>query len=195
MAVNPVIQQKAQKEIDRVVGRNRLPDFSDRPTMPYIEAIYREVLRCRPPLQVGAPHCLIEDDHYKEYFIPKGQGLVPISPVICLEVFLHPTLIGTVVLANIWHALLLVSFVSTVLTETSRAMTHNESQYSEPFEFKPERFFDKNGELNDDDKILAFGFGRRYFPSFDIVNSFSQRYRICVGQHIANATVGTHQIF
>jgi cytochrome P450 len=73
MAVNPGVQEKAQREIDRVVGRNRLPNFSDRPTMPYVEAIYREVLRSRPPLQLGAPHSLMEDDHYMEYFIPKGQ--------------------------------------------------------------------------------------------------------------------------
>jgi len=71
MAVNPDIQEKAQREIDRVVGRNRLPGFPDRPSMPYLEAIYREVLRCRPPVQLAA-HCLTESDHYKEYFLPKG---------------------------------------------------------------------------------------------------------------------------
>ena len=72
MAVNPAVQEKAQREIDRVTGRNRLPDFSDRPNMPYVEAIYREVLRSSPPGQLGFPHSPIEDDHYKEYFIPKG---------------------------------------------------------------------------------------------------------------------------
>ena len=50
----------------------------------------------------------------------------------------------------------------------SRAMTHDENVYPEPFAFKPERFLDKNGELNDDDRILAFGFGRRYLPPFTI---------------------------
>jgi len=40
--------------------------------MPYLEAIYREVLRSRPPAQLGVPHSLVEDDHYKGYFIPKG---------------------------------------------------------------------------------------------------------------------------
>jgi len=65
MAINRGIQDKAQGEIDRVVGRNRLPEFSDRPAMPYLEAIYREVLRCRQPLIMGIPHCLIEDDNYK----------------------------------------------------------------------------------------------------------------------------------
>ena len=72
MVVNPGIQEKAQREIDRVVGRNRLPDLSDRQAMPYVEAIYREVLRSRPALQMGLPHCVMEDDDYKGYLIPKG---------------------------------------------------------------------------------------------------------------------------
>jgi len=73
MAINPDIQDKAQREIDSVLGRNRLPDLSDRPNMPYIEAIYRELLRSRPPVPMSFPHRLMEDDYYKEYFIPKGQ--------------------------------------------------------------------------------------------------------------------------
>jgi len=76
MAINPSTQEKAQSEIDRVVGRNRLPDFADRPTMPYLEAIYREVLRCRQPLNMALPHCLMEDDYYKGYFIPKGKWIL-----------------------------------------------------------------------------------------------------------------------
>jgi len=48
-----------------------------------------------------------------------------------------------------------------------RAMTHDESVYPEPFAFKPERFFDVNGVPNDD-RILAYGFGRRYLPFFTI---------------------------
>ena len=54
--------------------------------------------------------------------------------------------------------------------QTSRAMTHDESVYSDPFAFKPERFFDKNGGLDDDDRILAYGFGLRYLSSFAIIN-------------------------
>ena len=72
MAIHPDIQDKAQREIDSIIG-NRLPDFSDRPDMPYVEAIYREVLRSCPPVPMSFPHRLMEDDHYKGYFIPKGE--------------------------------------------------------------------------------------------------------------------------
>lgn len=42
-----------------------------------------------------------------------------------------------------------------------RAMAHDEAVYPNPDEFKPERYLDKNGCLNDNERVLAFGFGRR----------------------------------
>ena len=42
---HPEVQTKAQEEIDRVIGRGRLPDLSDRTELPYINAILNEVLR------------------------------------------------------------------------------------------------------------------------------------------------------
>lgn len=73
MAVSPEIQRRAQAELDRVLGISRLPDFDDRPSLPYIEAIYRELLRFAPPTPLAVPHALTEDDIYKGYFIPKGR--------------------------------------------------------------------------------------------------------------------------
>ncbi|KAF8953631.1 cytochrome P450 [Flammula alnicola] len=133
LAVHPEIQRKAQAEIDRVVGQDRLPNFEDRPSLPYIDAMYRELLRWRPPTPLGIPHCVREDDHYKGYFIPKGA----------------------VIFSNIW------------------AMTHNENVYADPYTFKPERFITENGELNEDNRVLTYGFGRR----------------ICAGKHVASSTM------
>lgn len=76
MATHPKIQKKAQMEIDSITGGLRLPDFQDRPTMPYIEAMYRELMRWMPPLHIGLPHYSTEDDTYKGYFIPKGGLLI-----------------------------------------------------------------------------------------------------------------------
>lgn len=73
MTVNPDIQRKAQAEIDGVIGRSRLPSFDDRPSLPYIEALYREVLRFLPPSPFGIFRALRENDLYKGYFIPKGR--------------------------------------------------------------------------------------------------------------------------
>jgi cytochrome P450 len=106
MAINPDIQEKAQTEIDRVIGRIRLPDFSDRPKLPYLEAIYREVLRSRPPTQLGCTHGLMEDDHYKGYFIPKGWLLILNALYYCSQGFLHSMIIGAMVISNVWQVFL-----------------------------------------------------------------------------------------
>lgn len=45
IVTHPEVQVKAQKELDSVVGRDRLPDFSDRQSLPYINAILKELLR------------------------------------------------------------------------------------------------------------------------------------------------------
>jgi cytochrome P450 len=44
-------------------------------------------------------------------------------------------------------------------------MTHDERVYTDPHEFRPERYFTDDGQLNDDTDILTFGFGRRYIFS------------------------------
>jgi hypothetical protein len=40
-------------------------------------------------------------------------------------------------------------------------MTHDEDIYPDPFSFKPERHFDEDGRLSDEDRVLAYGFGTR----------------------------------
>ena len=53
MIQNPEILRKAQKEIDSVVGNSRLPTFSDRPNLPYVNAIVSESLRISSPVPLG----------------------------------------------------------------------------------------------------------------------------------------------
>ena len=76
MGLHPEIQKRAQEEIDQVVGNQRLPEFHDRESMPYTDAIYREVMRIRPAFPSGVPHASTEDDVYNGYFIPKGRTLL-----------------------------------------------------------------------------------------------------------------------
>lgn len=45
MVLHPEIQEKAQACIERVVGLDRLPDLSDRPSLQYIDHIVQEVYR------------------------------------------------------------------------------------------------------------------------------------------------------
>jgi len=41
MILYPDVQKRAQDELDRVVGRSRLPTFEDFDSMPYMHAIVR----------------------------------------------------------------------------------------------------------------------------------------------------------
>ena len=53
MTLYPDVQKYAQAELDNVVGPTKLPDFEDRPNLPYIEAILSEALRWLPVTPLG----------------------------------------------------------------------------------------------------------------------------------------------
>lgn len=75
MTIYPDVQKRAQEEIDRVVGNNRLPTLTDRDHLPYINAVVKETLRWHPVAPMGLPHQSTEDDVCEGYFIPKGSML------------------------------------------------------------------------------------------------------------------------
>ena len=54
MLLYPGVQKKAQDELDIVTGRERLPTFEDRPRLPFVDAVCKEVLRWRPVTPLGA---------------------------------------------------------------------------------------------------------------------------------------------
>jgi cytochrome P450 len=53
MLVYPNVQLKAQAEIDRVVGRERLPNMDDIASLPYVNAVVTECLRWLPVTPMG----------------------------------------------------------------------------------------------------------------------------------------------
>ncbi|KAK0469622.1 cytochrome P450 [Desarmillaria tabescens] len=72
----PEVQAKAQAELDTVVGPTRLPNFDDRPHLPYIEAILSEALRWNPVVPMGVAHRSIKEDVYRGYYIPAGATII-----------------------------------------------------------------------------------------------------------------------
>ncbi|KAF9525611.1 cytochrome P450 [Crepidotus variabilis] len=76
MTLYPEVQRKAQEEIDIIVGRDRMPNFDDLESMPYLRALVREILRWRPVDPIGLQHQSMEDDVYEGYFIPKGTLVI-----------------------------------------------------------------------------------------------------------------------
>ena len=66
---------RAREHLDRVCGKNaeRLPQWSDFDSLPYITAVVKESFRWRPNIApLGAPTTLIKDDEYEGYRFPAG---------------------------------------------------------------------------------------------------------------------------
>jgi cytochrome P450 len=53
MVLHPEAQRRAQEEIDRVVGRDRVPTFKDQDNLPYITALVKETSRWRTVGPIG----------------------------------------------------------------------------------------------------------------------------------------------
>ena len=75
MLLFPQVAKKAQEELDRVCG-DRIPDLNDVPDLPYIRGCMKESLRWMPAAVLGVPHCVIQDDSYMGYHIPKGATVI-----------------------------------------------------------------------------------------------------------------------
>ena len=75
MALHPHVVRKAQEELDRVVGNERLPELSDWESLPYISALMKELLRWTCPVPLGVPKVAMEDNIYKGCLIPAGATI------------------------------------------------------------------------------------------------------------------------
>ncbi|KIK93480.1 hypothetical protein PAXRUDRAFT_828945 [Paxillus rubicundulus Ve08.2h10] len=76
MVLHPDVQDRAHAELDRVVGRDRLPTFRDKASMPYIDAVLREVSRWCPLSPLAIPHMAARDDSFEGHQIPKGSLVI-----------------------------------------------------------------------------------------------------------------------
>ncbi|KAG1822202.1 cytochrome P450 [Suillus variegatus] len=72
MVLYPDVQARARAEIDQAVGHDKMPCLDDRASLPYLDAVLREVLRWHPIGPLGVPHATSNDDVYGGHFIPKG---------------------------------------------------------------------------------------------------------------------------
>ncbi|KAK7684552.1 hypothetical protein QCA50_012499 [Cerrena zonata] len=148
MALHPHEQKKAQQEIDSITGGGqRTVSLEDRPNMPYMRALLKEVARWHvvvpmsmPPvfwsievlaynlLLEGVPRRTAETDIYNGYTIPADTIVVP----------------------NIW-----------ALSQT----------VDDPQKFDPERFLDEDNATQSPYEYI-FGFGRRVCPGRYIAENF-----------------------
>lgn len=78
MMLYPDVQKRAQVEVDALITqKQRLPTIQDRNSLPYVEAVVKEVIRWAPPVPLGLSHFTAADDEYLGYFIPKKTTIIP----------------------------------------------------------------------------------------------------------------------
>ena len=83
MSLYPAIQTRAQAEIDALLSSSdRLPSLDDRPDLPYVDALMKELWRWNPSVPLGLAHRVAEDNVYCGMEIKEG----------------------TTIYANIWYA-------------------------------------------------------------------------------------------
>jgi cytochrome P450 len=91
VVTHPDILTIAQKELDTIVGLERMPTFANKPDLPYISALCKEVLRWRPVAVLGGtPHASTENDTYKTFHIPSGTTILGNSWAINLNPEYYP---------------------------------------------------------------------------------------------------------
>ncbi|XP_070574467.1 cytochrome P450 1A1-like isoform X2 [Ptychodera flava] len=113
--------EKVRREVDEVIGQDRLPALTDRKNMPYCNAVINETLRIRS-IAIIIPRCTTCDTAVGGFLLKKG----------------------TWVFCNTWK------------------IHMDETVWSKPEEFRPERFLDKHGQLlHKPDNFIPFGMGRR----------------------------------
>ena len=77
MIANPDIQAKVQEEMDRVVGRDRMPQLSDEASLPYTGATLLELQRMSSVAPLGVAHMSTNDVNIQGYTIPARTTVIP----------------------------------------------------------------------------------------------------------------------
>ncbi|XP_047952725.1 phenylalanine N-monooxygenase-like [Salvia hispanica] len=80
MINQPDILAKACKELDRVVGKDRLVEELDIPNLNYVKACLKESFRIHPLSPFNVPHVSSKDVVVGGYFIPKGSHVLLSRP-------------------------------------------------------------------------------------------------------------------
>ena len=158
MVLYPSTKAKAQKEIDELIGNDRLPEFSDRPSLPYLECVVQESHRWHNALPTGNLKysmyniwCL---NFWKAYHTAQWKMMYTMECLFRKD----PSSWLILGLCSSSWMILPLSFPSRFWYRSSiSGITLDEDVYKDPHTFDPSRYL--RGEPH---PVGHFGFGRRY---------------------------------
>lgn len=90
LSMYPEVQRKAQEEVDRVIGRDRLPGQADQASLPYLRCILREAFRFRPPGRINIPHMATESFSFRGHVVHRGTWIISNYYSIHMDPELYP---------------------------------------------------------------------------------------------------------
>ncbi|XP_062070349.1 cytochrome P450 2C1 [Lepus europaeus] len=73
---HPEVTAKVQEEIERVIGRHRIPCMQDRSHMPYTDATVHEIQRYINLVPNNVPRATTCNVKFRSYLIPKGTAIL-----------------------------------------------------------------------------------------------------------------------
>ncbi|KAL5555899.1 hypothetical protein UlMin_038135 [Ulmus minor] len=73
---HPRIMKKVQKEINTVVGMERMVDESDLPKLEYLDMVVKECMRLHPVAPLLVPHASVEDCTVNDFHIPRESRVI-----------------------------------------------------------------------------------------------------------------------
>nr|CAB3502550.1 unnamed protein product [Digitaria exilis] len=76
MMNKPEVMEKAMKELNAVVGKERLVQESDIPRLNYLKSCIREAFRLHPYHAFNVPHVAMKDTTLSGYMIPKDSHVI-----------------------------------------------------------------------------------------------------------------------
>ncbi|KAH9029938.1 cytochrome P450 [Lactarius pseudohatsudake] len=122
MVLFPTCSSRRRRRSIALSARAVFPNFTDRERLPYLSALYKELLRWHVIGPMGIPHSAIQDDWYGDYFIPKGS----------------------LVMSNLWRVPRHLVRSPTDSQPPKREIANDPEIYEDPGTFRPERFLGRS---------------------------------------------------
>lgn len=173
-ATHPEKLQRAQAELDAVIGQDRLPELADIQNLPYVQAFIKEVIRWRPTAPGGSPHLTTCDELYNGMLIPKDSYIVGNTwCATCCSSALPSAMLTSALTWPFLHTRLHSLTLTLALARRGILMDHD--FFEDPEDFIPERFVRHEHGLK---KGVTADYWRNTY-------GFGAGRRICIGMHFA----------
>ena len=175
MTMNPSVQEQAQADIDRVAP-NRLPTLDDYDSLPYIRAIIKEVHRWGPVAPLG--FFPIDIPLFSTWHLTSSKDCrIRQCKMMYMTTISSQKAPGLLRISGLSSR----NFPANPFLHSTRAITHDEEIYPDPFTFNPSRHLGDHAQP--DPYKFVFGFGKRACPgTFHFVQQKKEVNRIFQGR-------------